>query len=204
MPAAVAEGCSPAPHLQSSSCCLDQHGQPRPPSQAFAYRMHPVFNFSSGQHHDAQSVRSGAADGAEHTIRGGCAGSLRAAAPTGAAHSGEALEPLGCAAKSMGIRQLPRVDVLEWLLGCGSLDFSQTGRNTIPPNPAVCPPLCSVQVITSSDLPGWQDHVTILASTTLPQAGGSPQRLRLRVPRVHAYFTGTGECAGCTGGFASM
>ncbi|KAI7837973.1 hypothetical protein COHA_008276 [Chlorella ohadii] len=48
-------------------------------------------------------------------------------------------------------------------------------------------------VITSSDLPGWQDHVTILASTTLPQAGGSPQRLRLRVPRVHAYFTGTGD-----------
>ncbi|PRW45098.1 ammonium transporter [Chlorella sorokiniana] len=48
-------------------------------------------------------------------------------------------------------------------------------------------------VITSSDLPGWQDHVTILASTTLPQAGGAPQRLRLRVPRVHAYFTGTGD-----------
>ncbi|KAL4448371.1 hypothetical protein ABPG75_005590 [Micractinium tetrahymenae] len=48
-------------------------------------------------------------------------------------------------------------------------------------------------VITSSALPGWEDHVTLLASTTLPQKGGAPRRLRMRVPRVHAYFTGTGD-----------
>lgn len=48
-------------------------------------------------------------------------------------------------------------------------------------------------VITSSALPGWEDHVTLLASTTLPQAGGAPQQLRMRLPRVHAYFTGTGD-----------
>lgn len=48
-------------------------------------------------------------------------------------------------------------------------------------------------VITSLALPGAEEFVTILASTTAPQQGGGPQRLRMRVPRVHAYFTGTGE-----------
>lgn len=57
------------------------------------------------------------------------------------------------------------------------------------------PPPPHPQVITSSALPGWEDHVTLLASTTLPQAGGAPQQLRMRLPRVHAYFTGTGEGA---------
>ena len=47
-------------------------------------------------------------------------------------------------------------------------------------------------ILTSLDLPGWRDSVTVLASTTLPQAAGSAAGLRLRVPRVHAYFTGTG------------
>jgi hypothetical protein len=41
-------------------------------------------------------------------------------------------------------------------------------------------------------LQGWEEHVTLLASTTRRQAGGGAQQLRLRVPRVHAYFTGTG------------
>ena len=48
-------------------------------------------------------------------------------------------------------------------------------------------------VITSLRLEGWEEHVTVIASTTLPQRGGpDAQALRLRVPRVHAYFTGTG------------
>lgn len=49
-------------------------------------------------------------------------------------------------------------------------------------------------------MPGYPDHVTLLASTTQPQRGGGPARLRLRlrVPRVRAYFTGTGaRLAGC-------
>lgn len=72
-----------------------------------------------------------------------------------------------------------------------------TGFRLVTPAPTILPNRSPppAQVITSSDLPGWQDHVTILASTTLPQAGGGPQRLRLRVPRVHAYFTGTGGAA---------
>lgn len=69
---------------------------------------------------------------------------------------------------------------------------------SVPSSPA-CVSITPGQVITSSDLPGWQDHVTVLASTTLPQAGGGPQRLRLRVPRVHAYFTGTGGLEGLLG-----
>lgn len=48
-------------------------------------------------------------------------------------------------------------------------------------------------VITSCHLPGWDDYVTVLASTTQPQIEGGAQQLRLRVPRVHAYFTGTGD-----------
>lgn len=73
---------------------------------------------------------------------------------------------------------------------------------THPSPTALC--RCCRQVITSSDLPGWRDHVTVLASTTQLQAGGGPQRLRLRVPRVHAYFTGTGALRGvCVGGAAA-
>ncbi|EFN56196.1 hypothetical protein CHLNCDRAFT_56126 [Chlorella variabilis] len=48
-------------------------------------------------------------------------------------------------------------------------------------------------VITSSALPGWEEHVTILASTAQAQRGGGARQLRMRVPRVHAYFTGTGD-----------
>eukprot|EP00887_Chlorella_sp_A99_P007404 scaffold2.g7404.t1 len=48
-------------------------------------------------------------------------------------------------------------------------------------------------VITSSDLPGHASSVTVVASTTRAQEAGAPQRLRLRVPRLQAYFTGTGD-----------
>ena len=48
-------------------------------------------------------------------------------------------------------------------------------------------------IITSAALPGAAEFVSILASTTRAQAGGGPQTLKLRVPRVDAYFTGTGE-----------
>ena len=61
-----------------------------------------------------------------------------------------------------------------------------------PDSSSPSPPRPACQVITSSALPGWEDYVTLLASTTQPQAGGGGQQLRLRVPRVHAYFTGTG------------
>lgn len=37
-------------------------------------------------------------------------------------------------------------------------------------------------------------YVTLLASTTRPQARGpAAQRLVLHIPRIHAYFTGTGD-----------
>ncbi len=57
----------------------------------------------------------------------------------------------------------------------------------------ICGMRLAVQVITSARLPSWDQFVTIIASTTVPQQGGEAyQRLRLRVPRVDAYFTGTG------------
>ncbi|GAB4817197.1 hypothetical protein N2152v2_004243 [Parachlorella kessleri] len=49
-------------------------------------------------------------------------------------------------------------------------------------------------IITSAALPGWEHYVTVIASTTVAQhAGQRYQQLRLRVPRVDAYFTGTGD-----------
>jgi hypothetical protein len=61
-----------------------------------------------------------------------------------------------------------------------------------------------VQIVTSARLPEWDNWVTIVASTTLPQQQGpSHQQLRLRVPRVDAYFTGTGGQAGCAPGSSS-
>lgn len=56
------------------------------------------------------------------------------------------------------------------------------------------------QVITSLEMAGWEEHVTIYASTTLPQRDRVAKRLRLRVPRVQAYFTGTGAGAAGAGG----
>jgi pyridoxine kinase len=47
-------------------------------------------------------------------------------------------------------------------------------------------------IITSMDLPGWEQDITILGSTTLPQQPASAKQLRVRVPKVKAYFTGTG------------
>ncbi|KFM26698.1 2,3-bisphosphoglycerate-independent phosphoglycerate mutase 1 [Auxenochlorella protothecoides] len=49
-------------------------------------------------------------------------------------------------------------------------------------------------VITSLDLE--PDHVTVLASTTQPQAEGALSTFRILVPRVQAYVTGTGELGG--------
>jgi hypothetical protein len=49
--------------------------------------------------------------------------------------------------------------------------------------------------------------MSVIASTTLPQEGGSWPALQLRIPRVDAYFTGTGAprwrlspCCSCTDG----
>jgi len=45
-------------------------------------------------------------------------------------------------------------------------------------------------------LPQDMHHVTLLASTTQPQAAGRDfQRLALRIPKIDAYFTGTGAPA---------
>lgn len=52
-------------------------------------------------------------------------------------------------------------------------------------------------VLTSLDLPSAPDHVTIVASTTQPQRNNknaaAPTVLKLTVPRVKEYFTGTGD-----------
>lgn len=50
-------------------------------------------------------------------------------------------------------------------------------------------------IITSLALAGAEESVTIIASTTRPQTNGSSNVLKLCVPRVHAYFTGTGKSA---------
>ena len=39
---------------------------------------------------------------------------------------------------------------------------------------------------------GVDDHLLLIASTTVAQEGGSPAALRLRIPRSRAYFTGVG------------
>ncbi|KAG1671810.1 hypothetical protein FOA52_000187 [Chlamydomonas sp. UWO 241] len=49
-------------------------------------------------------------------------------------------------------------------------------------------------IITSANLPGREDTILLLASTTRPQAKGTNmQQLVLEVPKIHAYFTGTGD-----------
>lgn len=48
-------------------------------------------------------------------------------------------------------------------------------------------------VITSFHPEGVEDHMLLLASTRMPQDDGLPSRLRLRIPRSAAYFTGTGD-----------
>lgn len=40
---------------------------------------------------------------------------------------------------------------------------------------------------------GDHGHITLIASTTLPQAAGRPAAFRLRIPKLPAYFTGTGD-----------
>ncbi len=51
-----------------------------------------------------------------------------------------------------------------------------------------------VQVITSFHPEGAEDHLLVIASTTLPQEEGMPSTLRVQIPRSKAYFTGTGDC----------
>ena len=54
-------------------------------------------------------------------------------------------------------------------------------------------PLMTMQVITSMNLVSEPGSVVLLASTTLPQARGPAfQQLSLAIPRIDAYFTGTG------------
>jgi hypothetical protein len=44
------------------------------------------------------------------------------------------------------------------------------------------------------DLPSDSDHITLLASTTLDQVRGTDyQQLVLVIPRIKAYFNGTGR-----------
>jgi len=52
-----------------------------------------------------------------------------------------------------------------------------------------------LQVMTSFHPEGVDDHLFVIASTTVPQADGLPSRLRLKIPRSNAYFTGTGSFA---------
>ena len=48
-------------------------------------------------------------------------------------------------------------------------------------------------MITSFRPPGESGaHLLLVASTTLPQEPCSPPALKLRIPHVDAYFTGTG------------
>ena len=48
-------------------------------------------------------------------------------------------------------------------------------------------------VITSAAVPSRESEITIIASTTEDQHPDSAKRLVMRVPRVKAYFTGTGD-----------
>lgn len=49
--------------------------------------------------------------------------------------------------------------------------------------------------MTSFHPEGVEDHLLLIASTRVPQDDGLPSRLRLRIPRSAAYFTGTGAAA---------
>lgn len=56
----------------------------------------------------------------------------------------------------------------------------------------------NAQVITSADFAGAADTILLLASTTLAQAkGGDAQQMVLSIPKIHAYFTGTGTHSLC-------
>ena len=46
--------------------------------------------------------------------------------------------------------------------------------------------------MTSFHPEGVEDQLLVIASTTVPQDDGLPSRLRLKIPRSGAYFTGTG------------
>ena len=68
------------------------------------------------------------------------------------------------------------------------------GQCLHPPLAMPCPlPRMTTQVITSMNLVSEPGSVVLLASTTLPQARGPAfQQLSLAIPRIDAYFTGTG------------
>jgi len=51
----------------------------------------------------------------------------------------------------------------------------------------------STVIITSMDVAGDAGFLTLVASTTVAQAAGSPSRFRLRVPKRAGYFTGAGD-----------
>lgn len=60
------------------------------------------------------------------------------------------------------------------------------------------PPPRPLQIITSMNLQQEPGHVVLLASTRQPQdAGPRWQRLALKIPKINAYFTGTGACCVC-------
>ena len=48
-------------------------------------------------------------------------------------------------------------------------------------------------IITSMDVAGDDGFLTLVASTRVAQAAGSPARFRLRVPKREGYFTGAGD-----------
>ena len=49
-----------------------------------------------------------------------------------------------------------------------------------------------LQVMTSFHPEGVDDYLVVIASTTQPQEDNMPSKLRVKLPRSKAYFTGTG------------
>mmetsp|Transcript_16356 Transcript_16356/g.28042 ORF Transcript_16356/g.28042 Transcript_16356/m.28042 type:complete len:336 (+) Transcript_16356:1-1008(+) len=94
------------------------------------------------------------------------------------------LLPLACV-------MVPNAYEAELLAECGPISCLKEGL-------AACDTLHQLGphtvVITSISLPGDTAYITLLASTTQPQlAGPAAQKLSLRIPRIPAYFTGTGD-----------
>ena len=50
-----------------------------------------------------------------------------------------------------------------------------------------------LQVMTSFHPDGVDDYLVVIASTTQPQEDNMPSKLRVKLPRSKAYFTGTGS-----------
>jgi len=90
-------------------------------------------------------------------------------------------------------RARPRTVPCPALRGCAPVPSPGVTANPHPPCGFHSHGPRALQVITSFRPPGPGDgHLSVIASTTLPQERGSWPALQLRLPRVDAYFTGTG------------